>query len=569
MIDLFFKDLKFLIGKRLLYFVYIVFFISSLVAILDVISIGSIALFVGVILEPEKFLFNYTHFELINYYYNLDILNRVIIGSIIILSIFIFKGILTFINSYLNAQLAYEIKIYLSKKLFTSYLYRDYSFHIDKNPSTLWKNIITEVAHCSSYVSVLSNLFGSIVLVIGILFVVISNSTIYFTLIFLFFTLIVYFLNKYFKKQIKSLSEKRAFYDSESSKTINHALGSIKETILFKRENWFISLFDETNTFSEKQKKILTIINSFPRLFIELISIVILLTVFIFFVYKNYTVTEILPFLTLITLSIIRLVPVFTLISIHLNSLRFLNSAKKIIFKEFNNKNKRKKFNISNNQKKLKKEKFKTLFIKKINFKYDKSKKIIDNLNLSIKNRDKILFAGPSGSGKSTLINLLLGLLKPTSGKILFNKKDIFKNLDIFHSKIGYVPQDIYLLDDTIKKNITFSDSGYDEKLLKKSIEKSRLSLDVKKFIKGINTKIGHRGRKLSGGQKQRLALARALYKKPDILIMDEPTSSLDETTEMKIINDLFNTSKDLTIIMVAHRVKNFEKKFNKIVKFK
>ena len=112
MIDLFFKDLKFLIGKRLLYFVYIVFFISSLVAILDVISIGSIALFVGVILEPEKFLFNYTHFELINYYYNLDILNRVIIGSIIILSIFIFKGILTFINSYLNAQLAYEIKIY-------------------------------------------------------------------------------------------------------------------------------------------------------------------------------------------------------------------------------------------------------------------------------------------------------------------------------------------------------------------------------------------------------------------------------------------------------------------------
>ena len=264
-----------------------------------------------------------------------------------------------------------------------------------------------------------------------------------------------------------------------------------------------------------------------------------------------------------------RLVQDYNIISIHLNSLRFLKTAKKIIFKEFNNKNKRKKFNSSNNNNNLKKEKFKTLFIKKINFRYDKSKKIIDNLNLSIKNKDKILFVGPSGSGKSTLINLLLGLLKPTSGKILFNKKDILKNLDIFHSKIGYVPQDIYLLDDTIKKNITFSDAGYDKRLLKKSIEKTRLSLDIKKFIKGVNTKIGHRGRKLSGGQKQRLALASALYRNPEILIMDEPTSSIDEKSEIKILNEFLNVSKNLTVIMVAHRAKKFENKFNKVIKLK
>ena len=149
------------------------------------------------------------------------------------------------------------------------------------------------------------------------------------------------------------------------------------------------------------------------------------------------------------------------------------------------------------------------------------------------------------------------------------NNKNIFKNIQNFHSKVGFIPQDIYLLDDTIKKNIIFSDGEYNKTLLQWAIEKSRLNQDIKKFSKGIKTIIGHRGRKLSGGQKQRLALARALYKKPDILVMDEPTSSLDELTEMKIINNLFNFNKDLTIIMVAHRTKNFHDRFNKIVKLK
>ena len=142
MINLFFRDLKFLIGEKLLLFVYLILIISSLVAVLDVISIGSVALFLGVILQPEKFLANYLDFEIINLYYHLDTFNRAVIGSLVILTIFIIKGIMIFVGNYLNAKLTYEIKIYLSSKLFTSYLFREYSFHINKNPSILWKNII-------------------------------------------------------------------------------------------------------------------------------------------------------------------------------------------------------------------------------------------------------------------------------------------------------------------------------------------------------------------------------------------------------------------------------------------
>ena len=571
MINLFFKDLKFLIGKRLLISTYFVFFVSSLTAVLEVVSISSVALFLGIILQPNEFLDAYLKYDVVNSYYNLGTFNRALIGSFVILIIFIIKGLFTFLNNYLNANLSYKIKINLSGRLFSAYLFRDYGFHLNNNPSILWKNIITEVAHCSSYIYILSSLLGSGIMIIGILIVIASNvdASLSIILMFMMFSLIVYLLYIYFKKTIKSKSEKRAFYDSESSKCINHAFGSIKETILFNRENWFLKIFNNFNEKSEAQKKALSIINSFPRLIIEIFAIIVLLLLFVVLAYKNYSVTEILPLLALITLSLLRLIPVFTLISVHINSLRFLNISKKIITNEFYNSQVKKNIRVNHQYKNYDKVDFKSLKIKKVNFSYDKDKNIIQNLNLNINHKDKVLFIGPSGSGKTTIINLLLGLLKATSGKILMNNEDIFKDIKKFHSKVGFIPQDIYLLDDSIKKNITFSDEVYDKTLLQWAIEKSRLRQDIMKFSKGINTIIGHRGRKLSGGQKQRLAMARALYKKPEILVMDEPTSSLDEKTELKIINNLFKTTEDLTIIMVAHRVKNFKYRFNKIIKLK
>ena len=534
-------------------------------------SISSIALFIGVVLQPEQFLGGYLKYELINSYYNLDIFNRVLIGSLLILAIFIFKNIAVFSNKYLDAQLEYKIKIYLSDRLFSTYLFREYSYHINKNPSILWKNIITEVAHCCSYISIACSLLGSVIMIIGLLSVILFNidAIIIVSSIFIIFSLIIFLLYIYFKKQIKIKSEKRAFYDSESSKNINQALGSIKETILFSRENWFINTFNYFNQRSHKILKELIIINSLPRLIIEMSAIIMLLLLFIIMAYKNYSITEILPLLTLISLSAIRLVPVFTVIATHINSLRFLAVSKNILIKEFRNSQVTRKILSNNINKNYKENIFKSLSIKNVNFSYDKNKKVIQNLNINIKHRDKVLIVGPSGSGKTTIINLLLGLLEPSSGKILLNNQDISKDINKFHSKVGFIPQDVYLLDHTIKKNILFSNDIYDKALLQWAIDKSKLNQDIKKFSKGINTVIGHRGKKLSGGQKQRLAIARALYKKPNILVMDEPTSSLDELTEMKIIDNLFKSTQELTIIMVAHRVKNFKNLFNKIVTLK
>ena len=144
------------------------------------------------------------------------------------------------------------------------------------------------------------------------------------------------------------------------------------------------------------------------------------------------------------------------------------------------------------------------------------------------------MIVGPSGSGKSTIINLILGLLEPTSGNIKLNDKIILDNDNIssWQDKIGFIPQDIYLMDDTIKNNITLYSRNYDKKNLQTVLKVSKLNNEIKKFSNGINSLVGHRGKKLSGG-KTRLALARALYKKPEVLVLDEPTSSIDNKSEM------------------------------------
>jgi len=185
--------------------------------------------------------------------------------------------------------------------------------------------------------------------------------------------------------------------------------------------------------------------------------------------------------------------------------------------------------------------------------------KILQNIFLEIRQGQKIGIIGKSGAGKSTLIDLILGLIKPTKGKILMDNLNLDYNLRDWQKQIGYVPQDIYLLDDTIKNNIAFGLNANDinQEAILKSIELSRLKDYVSSLEKKENTFVGNRGIRVSGGQRQRIGIARALYHNPKILIMDEATSSLDTFNEKKIMEEIYNTTENMTLIIVTHRHKS------------
>jgi ABC-type bacteriocin/lantibiotic exporter with double-glycine peptidase domain len=199
----------------------------------------------------------------------------------------------------------------------------------------------------------------------------------------------------------------------------------------------------------------------------------------------------------------------------------------------------------------------KQITLEKINFKYEFSKKItLDDINLEIKKNEIIGISGESGSGKSTLLNIICLLLRPSSGKIFVDNTPVENIYRSYQLKIGYVPQKIYLIDDTFIQNIIFGVDKiyYDYNLFREVIIKSDLEKVLENLPLKEDTIIGERGSKFSGGQQQRMGIARALYKRPEILILDEATSSLDERSENEILHTINNLKNKLTIIIVAHK---------------
>ncbi len=281
------------------------------------------------------------------------------------------------------------------------------------------------------------------------------------------------------------------------------------------------------------------------------------------------------PTLALLGVSAFRILPSMSKILQSFQQLKYSRSAIDVIYKELNNE----KLNIESfdNNKNIS---FKNLLIEDLNFSYsNKDKPILKDLSLRITKGKIYGFIGSSGSGKSTLLDIIMQLLEPESGKIFLNDNLNFKeHKNWWHKSIGYVPQNIFLNDDSIKNNIALGEeeSEIDEKRLKDAINKSKLDDFINNLEDGYNTNIGENGARLSGGQIQRIGIARALYVDPEILFLDEITSSLDIKTETQIMNDIKYLKKNKTIIIITHRSSTteicdeiFELKNNKLNKVK
>ncbi|MDB9807961.1 ABC transporter ATP-binding protein, partial [Candidatus Pelagibacter sp.] len=278
-----------------------------------------------------------------------------------------------------------------------------------------------------------------------------------------------------------------------------------------------------------------------------------------------------LPLIALIVVAAARLIPSFNIISRSLSSIKFLSPSIKLISKEIGIFKNMRTFNSSSLDKNIKQNLFTdSIELKNINFSYLNSKdKILSNFNLKINKGDFLGISGHSGSGKSTLIDLMVGLLEPTSGEIFIDNINLKKYKKNWTRKIGYVPQETYLMDDTIRNNIAFSEDSYkfDEERFKKTIKLARLDNFINSFHEKENKVVGERGIQLSGGEKQRIGIARALYLNPEIIVLDEPTSALDKINEEKIIEDLFklNLATKITILLISHKDSVF-RHCNKII---
>ena len=549
------NNLKLLVEKKHFPLIIILFIGSILAATLEIIGIGSIPIFAMMIMDPtiiqEKFS-DKINLEFIN---NLDPNDILIYGGVTLTLIFVLKNIYLALLVYLQGSLVKKIRSNLGEKVFKLYLNAPFKLHYEKNPADILRNIMGETSQAVTVLLQSFNLFREILILLTIFALLVYVDTLVSFSVFFIFTLFVglffYVTRKIIGKNGKILQK----YMALKIQDINEAFGAIKEVKIFNKEKTLETKFNEKIHIWENSYLTNFFLTSLPRLVLEAIVILSVVSIVIIFVFIDRDLNTIIPLLTLLTVAAARMLPSFNTISTALGSIKSLSPSFYLIISEIKYLEKLKFVKKTNSNKELSFKK--DLHFKNIDFRYGKDQKpAISNLNIKIKPGSKVGIIGKSGAGKSTFIDISLGLLEPTKGEILLDGINILDDIISWQSQIGYVPQDVYLLDDTIINNITFSSNNneLDTINLNKILVTCNLEDFVKNSEKGLDTFVGDRGARISGGQKQRIGIARALYNNPKVIIFDEATSSLDLENESKIIDEIFAIDRSKTLILVTHR---------------
>ena len=551
------KSIKSAVPNRLLKQIYVIYFCLIIAAVLEMIGLGSIPFFIGILLDST------THFKIFGF--NLteaiknifDKKNFLIYFPLIIISIFIIKNAVMFIIIFLETSIVRNIKVYFIKTLFKIYIHKPYNFYLNKNSAEIIKNIFNETQTTTSMVTNLLKFVRelTVLIVIGGLILLyeplISFSAISILVLCL---LIFYYL---FNNYILNLGKLRLRLLDYVLNNIQSLSGAIKDIKIYKKENYFNEKFalDAENYENVIFKQ--SFLEKTPRLIFEILAVVVVFSIVSIYFYFEGDINSLIPVLALFAVSLIRLIPAFTSMSTSLYYMRYVKTSFDHVTQQITE-FKRLKYSDKGIVRDFFELKNMIASIENLNFNYQKTSKIksISDVNFNIKTGDMVGIIGKSGAGKSTLINLLLGLLPATTGSIKINNKEKdTKNL------FSYVPQDIFLLDDSLRKNIAFGESANEinDNEIEKIVEMSGLTPLVKKNKEGLELIVGERGVRLSGGEKQRVGIARALYKKSKILILDEATSSLDTVTEKKIMDSINQLKNKFTIIIVTHRLSTIE----------
>ena len=354
---------------------------------------------------------------------------------------------------------------------------------------------------------------------------------------------------------------------------MTQAIGSIKDIILTGRENNFLyNHYDQKSILTKIQQKFATI-TILPRFLFEFLAVFGILSLIIFFISEGRSYENILPSVSLFAMAGYRLMPSANRILVAAQGFRYRYMSIDILYEELrlrdlhDNKVDNEFFEPSNpsiekTQKSINPFNDKVEIVD-LSYNYQNTKKnTLKNINLTIERGQSVGIFGASGSGKSTLVSLILGLLEPTYGKIKIDGNDLYKIKSTWQKNIGYVPQSVYLTDDTISQNIAFglSKDQISDKMVEKAIEASQLKKFVNSLENGKETIVGENGVRLSGGQVQRIGIARALYHNPSLVIFDEATSSLDYETEKELMKDINMLKSNKTLIIIAHRLTTVEK---------
>jgi len=554
---------SFLEGKYKFKF-YLVVFLIVIQSLLEVLGIGIAIPVITSIIDPEKkniLSFVLDYFMIFNNHKNANIVTLLFFVCIF----FAFKSYFLYLSSKKIYNFSHDLQYKIRERIFSSYIEMEYVEYLKNKSENFISNISINVSQLTAYFTTpMLNFLAEVFILISILILLLIFEPVGFFIVLFLLGITILISYKTLSKKLKKIGEERQLLESKFVKIINNSIGSIKVTKLYNLEKKYISEFDSINRPLNNLQADQLLYSNIPRFALEFISLLSICCIVFFLLFLNVQNTHIITTLALFAAAGFKIIPGINRIIFSIQSIKYSSS---IVF-TINEMLLDAKDKDSKNNKNLYLEKQKLDFInelqiKNLSYVYPGStSRVINNLNFSIKKGMKIGLEGSSGAGKTTFLDVITGLVQPTTGEILLDGKTVSLNNITWRNTIAYVPQFSFLIDDTIEANIAFgvSNSKLDNNLINELLSLTFLKEELSGRDKNVSKIIvGERGINLSGGQIQRIGIARALYKRPKILILDEPTSSLDLKTEKNVIDIIFNIP-NLTLIIVSHRKTSLEK---------
>lgn len=494
--------------------------------------------------------------------------------ALFIIIIFYIKSFLNFVIRRYIFNFVYQYQGKLRIRLLSAYMQMPYTFHLKNNSAFMIQSIMNHtVSFCNGILLELLNSFVSLTIITFLSILLIYTSPIA-TIVIGLILFVVFAIILRLKNTLARWGKTIAQSQAEMIRVVNHSLGSVKETKVIGCESFFLDQLDtQAQLYSTSLSDFMSF-NQIPRITIEAMIMTFILGFISVSILTNQDFQGLISTLGIFAVVSIRLMPLATQLSKGLSVLRSSTFVLEKLYhdlKELENHQaliapsadvaaQSKPANGSLEPSHLGFEQ--EILLDKISFQYEGAKNpSLNQIQLRIKKGESIALIGKSGAGKTTLVDVLLGLLTPTGGDIKVDDHSVYQDLRAWQNLLGYIPQSIFLIDDTLERNIALGvpDHLIDETRLNRAIELAQLSELVQELPEGVNTNLGERGANLSGGQRQRVGIARALYHEREILVLDEATSALDNETEALVSEAIRSLSDSKTMIIIAHRLTTVE----------
>jgi ABC-type multidrug transport system fused ATPase/permease subunit len=473
------------------------------------------------------------------------------LGTLVV--IYLLKGFYLVFLAWYQTNYAYSLSAHLSSKLLRGYMAKPYSFHLGKNSADLIQNLTGEVSQLTAATTNLFMLITEASAIIGIMILLVLVEPMGALTVMVLFGLLAILFHRLTKRKLLSWGNQRQVHDGYRYQYLLQSFGGVKDIMLLGKARYFTNRFQHHNSSSFNLNIKYATLQHVPRLWFEVVGVIGMVLLIVSLVYQGRPLEAIIPTLAIFVAAAFRIIPSLNRMVAAVQTIKYAEPsinrlhAENLAFQELADQ-------VETNPLRFREK----IELRDVAFNYEGTEGEYLKVNLNIPVGKTIGFIGKSGSGKSTSVDIILGLLKPNSGKVLVDGVDIQSNIRGWQNQIGYVPQTIYFLDDTLRSNIAFGLEAdqIDESAVLDAVKLAKIEEFVASLPEGLDTMIGENGVRISGGQRQRIGIARALYHKPSVLVLDEATSALDNATEDGIMHSIAALHGEKTIIIVAHRLR-------------